>query len=86
MNPPFYHTFIIYRIRQRFHLDILEIGTIKEMVGRISTRNGGFPKNMSRFVIQDLIDFGLIKKVANSKYRIIHTPLESKIKGLMLSI
>lgn len=86
MAKPFFHTFLVYKIRQVNHSEILEIAKIKETVSRITRSNGGLPKNMIRYVIQDLIDLGLIIKFSNDKYKIVQTPLENKIKALMMCL
>lgn len=86
MNKTFYHTFLIYKIRQNCKTDIIDITTIKETIRRISIRNGGLPRNMVVYIVQDLLDLGLMEKMSNDKYRIIKTQLESRIKALMLAI
>lgn len=86
MEIPFYHTFLLYKIRQATHVDIVDLKRIKETIGRVSVRNGGLSHKLIRFIVKDLVSLGLIVKVSNEKYRLAErTKLESKIRALMLS-
>ena len=85
MDKTFYHTFLLYKIRQTCKTDVLDITRIKEVIRRVSTRNGGLPKSMVKYLVDDLLHMGLIEKISNDKYRILHSQLESKIKALMMA-
>jgi hypothetical protein len=84
---PFYHTFLIYRIRQSTNSGIVDTATLREIIGRVSTRKAGLPRNFITFIIQDLLNLGLIGKIGNDVYRVgSKTKLEARIKSLMLCI
>jgi hypothetical protein len=64
---------------------MVELSRIKEIIGRISRCNGGFPRQFIRYIVQDLVDMNLIIRLSNEQYRILKSPLEQRIKALMMA-
>jgi len=85
MIKTYYHTLVLYKLKQNCKSDIVDISRIREVIGRVSIRKGGIPKQFVFLIIEDLLNLELIKRLSNEKYRILSSPLESRIKALMMA-
>ena len=86
MDKTYYHSFLLYKLRQYSNSNIIEVSKIKQILGRFAVRTGGLPRWMVRYILEDMIALNLIVKITNERYRILNSPLEKRIKALVLAI
>lgn len=85
MDKPFLHLFILTKLRSKTATDLIDVKFLKENIGRIIIRQGGLPRYMIKYVIQDMVELGFITHVNNNGvYRLNKVKEEKRIKALAL--
>lgn len=85
MDKPFLHLFILTKIRDKATNDFIDRSILKEQIARIILRKGGLPKFMVKYVIQDLIDLGIIEQINNNGlFRLNKIKEEKRIRNLLI--
>lgn len=83
MDKPFLYVFLSYRIRKSSKGDLVYKGFLKEQVGRIIGKNGGVPRFMFKYIIEDLVKYGILTKVNKTNlYRLNEVRDEKEINFL----
>ena len=85
MQNLFYHSFIHYKIKEKNKSNLIDLYTLKEIIGRITIRNGGFPRWAIKYIIEDLVTLGLLERKNKSLFEIKDSNLENKIKALVIT-
>ena len=76
MDEPFLYVFIISRIKRATKQEIINKNFLKEQIGRILIRQGGLPRFMIKYIIEDLVKYRILTKLnKNNLYRL------NKVKG-----
>lgn len=86
----FFHSFVHFKIREMNCGEIINNERLKELVGRICVKEngGGLPHFVINYIIRDLVNMKLIKKVGKScksPYRIMSDRMENRIKEIVSS-
>jgi len=85
MVKTFLHLFILTRIKKNMKTEIVDVHFLKENIGRVILRKGGVPSLMVKYVIEDMIQLGLIERVnKRGLYKILDVPEEKKILQIMV--
>lgn len=64
MDKPFLYVFISSRIRKSSRADIITKDFLKEKIGRTIIRSGGgIPRFMIKYIIEDMIKYGILTKL-----------------------
>jgi predicted transcriptional regulator len=79
---PIVYAFVYYRIRKHSKTEHITLKTLKEAIGRGLVRHAGFPRMFIKYVIKDLVYFGLLEKENKSLYKILDSDCDKKIKNL----
>ena len=84
MDKPFLYLFISSRIRRSTRTEIIDKNFLKEQIGRIIIRNGGVPKFMIKYIIEDLVKYEILTKVNKTNlYRLNKVAEEKQINILI---
>lgn len=62
---------------------IIDIHSLKEIIGRLIIRKGGIPKVMIKYIIEDLIKLGLLERLNFMNYKIIESNCDREIRTLL---
>lgn len=83
MDKPFLHLFILTRIKRNTKCNIIDKGFLYNQIARVILRNGGIPKFMIKYVIEDMVELGLIECINNRDlYKLNEIKEEKKINAL----
>jgi hypothetical protein len=84
MDKPFIYLFILTRIKEHIDTDIVNKDYIKERITTtIKVRNGGLPRFMVKYIIDDMVRFGIIESINNRDlYRLLKHKEERRINAL----
>jgi hypothetical protein len=69
-------SYILYKIKENG--DYIKTKQLKEIIARTINLNGGFPKFMDKYVIEDLIRLRLIERLNYDNYKILNTRYANK--------
>ena len=85
MDKPFLHTYLIIRIKSNNRSHLIDKKTLYEEISRALIRqHGGLPKFTIKYVIDDLVKLGYLKKENKvNLYLINEYPEEKKVKQLI---
>jgi predicted transcriptional regulator len=71
------------KLKENTKTKIVDGKYLKEHVSRVIVRNGGIPKFMVKYIIDDLIKLGLVKRLKFNEYELLESDYDKKIKQLM---
>lgn len=80
MDKPIVYVFISKKLREKSNSDLLDKRFLKEIVGRILRSTGGIPRFMIKYIIDDLVKFGILTYLNNNGiYRLNEVKEEKKL-------
>lgn len=83
----FFYTYLLIKIKENAKFQVVDTSYLKEEIGRIVVRKGGFPKRMVKYLINDLVKLNLIeRKNKVNLYVLNETNSEKKVKNLINSV
>jgi hypothetical protein len=83
---PFLHTYLLLRMKEHTKNPMVNVKFIKEQIGRAIVRNtgSGLPHYMIKYVLEDMLKYGLIRRINNrGLYQLLTVQEEKRVKGLM---
>lgn len=84
MDKPFLYLFISSRIRKSSKTDIITKKFLKEKIARILIRSNGLPRFVIKYIIEDLVKYGILTKVNKTNlYRLNKINEEKRVSMLI---
>ena len=85
MDKSYLHIYLLVKLKQQTKIDIVDKEFLKTRIGRILYMKGGIPKLMIKYIIQDMVDMGLITCLNKREiYRLNSCKTEQRIKALLM--
>ena len=82
-NIPIIYAYVYFRLKKKLNTNYVCIKEIKEEVGRILIRKGGFPQFLVKYIVKDLERLGIIERINFKDYKLINNDCDKKIKQLL---
>jgi hypothetical protein len=84
MDRTFFYSYIHVKVKNLAMTNVIEKKHLKEIIGRIIVKKGGVPKFMVKYLVEDMTNLQLIKKLSDRDgYLILENPKEKEIKNLI---
>ena len=80
---PILYAFIYVRLINKNKTSLINQRYLKEILRRIVIRKGGIPNFMIKYLIEDMIGFGLIERLNCNSYRILENDCKKKIQRII---
>ena len=82
-NIPIVYAYIYYHLKKRTNASIVLYSDVKSISGRALIRHGGFPKRLIKYVIQDMVKLGLLKKNNSRSFILVENDCDKRIKNIL---
>jgi len=80
---PIIYSYIYYRLKKDLRISMINLSYLKEIIGRcVVRRRGGFPRMFIKYVISDLVNMDLLKKINYNTYEVLENDCDKKIKRM----
>ena len=73
------------KIRENSKTSIIGVSSLKEIIGRVILRKGGLPRFMVKYIIDDMVELGLLERLSASQYKVVESKCAKRIKVLIAS-
>ena len=78
------HAYLYLRIKESSKVSVISIKDLKEILNRALIRSsGGVPRFLITYVIEDLVNLGLLGRIHPRSYKILESNCDQRIKNLM---
>jgi len=82
---PILYIYFYIRIKDKVKTEFVCKSKLKEIISRAVIIRGGFPRFMIKYIIQEMVELKLLRKLGSNSYQIIRVPQEKRIRFLINS-
>jgi len=80
MDIPILYSYAHSKLKEKHKTNFTDKKGLKETLSRIIIRNGGYPRFIIKYTIEDMIQMNLIKRLNSNLYEIMKHNCEKRVK------